>query len=56
MILNEMRDKYQSGRVFDWHDIYSSFAGVIFAFLVFHVALKRAFVANNRRLTTSTKV
>src|SRR5688572_2915337 len=31
MNLNEIRDKYQSGRVFDWYDIYSSFAGVIFA-------------------------
>jgi hypothetical protein len=41
MILNEIRDKYQSGRVFDWNDIYASFAGIIFAFLVFHVAFKR---------------
>ena len=41
MILNEIRDKYQSGRVFDWYDIYASFAGVIFAFVVFHLALKR---------------
>ena len=40
MILNEIRDKYQSGRVFDWYDIYASFAGVVFAFLVFNVALK----------------
>ena len=43
MILNEIRDKYQSGRVFDWYDIYSSFAGVIVALIVFHVTLKRAF-------------
>ena len=43
MILNEIRDKYQSGRVFDWYDIFASFAGVIFAFLVFHVALKRTY-------------
>ena len=35
MILNEIRDKYQSGRVFDWNDMYASLAGVIFAFLVF---------------------
>ena len=40
MILNEIRDKYQSGRVFDWYDIYASLAGVIFAFLVFYVTLK----------------
>jgi len=39
MILNEIRDKYQSGRVFDWNDIYASFAGVVFSFVVFHVAL-----------------
>jgi hypothetical protein len=48
MILNEVRDKYQSGRVFDWYDIYASFAGVIFAFLVFHVALKRIFGTNSK--------
>lgn len=41
MVLNEIRDKYQSGRVFDWNDIYASFAGVIFSFVVFHVALKK---------------
>jgi hypothetical protein len=41
MILNEIRDKYQSGRVYDWYDIYASLAGVIFAFLVFHIALER---------------
>jgi len=41
MILNEIRDQYQSGRVFDWNDIFASFAGVVFAFLVFHVALKK---------------
>ena len=38
MILNEIRDKYQSGRVFDWNDMYASLAGVIFAFLVFSLA------------------
>ena len=37
MILNEIRDKYQSGRVFDWNDMYASLAGVIFAFLVFNL-------------------
>jgi hypothetical protein len=36
MILNEIRDKYQSGRVFDWYDIYASLGGVIFALLVFY--------------------
>jgi len=41
MILNEIRDKYQSGRVFDWYDMYASFAGVIFAFFVFYLAIKR---------------
>ena len=40
MILNEIRDKYQSARVFDWYDIYASLAGVSFAFLVCHVTLK----------------
>jgi hypothetical protein len=40
MILNEIRDKYQSGRVFDWFDIYASLAGVIFAYLMFYVTLK----------------
>ena len=40
MILNEIRDKYQLGRVFDWYDIYASLVGVIFAFLVFYLTLK----------------
>ncbi len=40
MILNEIRDQYQSGRVFDWYDIFGSLAGVVFAFLMFHMALK----------------
>ena len=48
MILNEIRDKYQSGRVFDWYDIYASFAGIIFAFFVFHIALKKTYISNNR--------
>jgi len=46
MVLNEIRDKYQSGRVFDWYDIYASFAGVIFAFFVFYLAIKRTYNAN----------
>jgi len=53
MILNETRDKYQSGRVFDWYDIYASFVGVIFAFLVFHLALKKTYGANNQRQTSN---
>lgn len=35
MILNEIRDKYQTGRVFDMLDIYASIAGSILAYLVF---------------------
>ena len=47
MILNEIRDKYQSGRVFDWYDIYASLAVVIFAFLIFYATLKeRVFKIN----------
>lgn len=53
MILNEIRDKYQPGRVFDWHDIYASFAGVILTFLVFHVAIRRIYSSNNGRLTSN---
>ena len=41
MVLNEIRDKYQPGRVFDMLDIYASFAGVILAFFVFQVLLKK---------------
>ena len=41
MVLNEVRDKYQTGRVFDWFDIYASFAGVIFAYFIFDVLLKK---------------
>ena len=48
MILNEFRDKYQSGRVFDWYDIYASFVGVIFAFLLFNVTLKRKYRQKSR--------
>ena len=40
MILNEIRDKYQSGRVFDWYDILASVLGVMLAFLVYHLMLK----------------
>jgi hypothetical protein len=47
MILNEIRDKYQSGRVFDWNDIYASFAGVVFAFLVFQVVIKKTYRSIN---------
>jgi len=35
MVLNEIRDKYQAGRVFDVHDIYASVTGIILAYLVF---------------------
>ncbi|THU37972.1 hypothetical protein FAM09_14890 [Niastella caeni] len=40
MILNEIRDQYQSGRVFDWYDIFGSLGGVVFAFLVFNFVFK----------------
>ena len=49
MILNEIRDKYQSERVFDWNDMYASLVGLIFALLVFHVELQRTYRSNNRR-------
>ncbi len=35
MTLNEIRDNYQTGRVFDMLDIYASIAGSILAYLVF---------------------
>ena len=35
MVLNEIRDKYQAGRVFDVLDIYASVAGIILAYLVY---------------------
>ena len=35
MVLNEIRDKYQAGRVFDVLDIYASVTGIILAYLVF---------------------
>jgi hypothetical protein len=46
MILNEIRDQYQSGRVFDMFDIYASLAGVLFAYLLFELILKKDLVAN----------
>ena len=51
MILNEIRDKYQPGRVFDWYDLYASFAGVVFALFVFQVTFKRTGVRKDRRPT-----
>lgn len=36
MILNEIRDKYQTDRVFDMLDIYASVTGCIFAYLIYH--------------------
>jgi hypothetical protein len=41
MVLNEIRDKYQAGRVFDMLDVYASVTGVIVAYVVF-VGLARA--------------
>ncbi len=41
MLLNEVRDKFQSGRVFDLYDVYASFAGVVFAYLVVRALLSR---------------
>ena len=35
MVLNEIRDKYQAGRVFDMLDIYASITGVVLAYLVY---------------------
>lgn len=40
MVLNELRDKYQVGRVFDVNDIYASLAGVILAILVYYRLFK----------------
>lgn len=37
MILNEIRDNYQPGRVFDTLDIYASLAGVFMAYVVFRL-------------------
>lgn len=41
MILNEIRDKYQPDRVFDWYDIYASFFGVVFSFFVYNKTFKK---------------
>lgn len=41
MILNEVRDKWQDGRVFDLLDIYASIAGVCIAYLIFQLTLKK---------------
>lgn len=38
MILNEIRDKFQKGRVFDQYDIYASFIGVSLAYIVFNIS------------------
>ena len=44
MAANEIRDKYQSGRVFDLYDILASFVGVSLAFLILHFQLRRRMV------------
>jgi hypothetical protein len=43
MVLNEIRDQYQNGRVFDVFDIYASIAGVIVAYLFFRMTLMKSF-------------
>lgn len=45
MVLNEVRDKYQTGRVFDILDILASLAGVLFAYLVFRLTLEKDLAA-----------
>ena len=35
MIFNELVDKIQPNRVFDWFDIYASFVGVVCAYLFY---------------------
>ena len=40
MILNEIVDKYQPYRVFDWLDILASLVGVVSAYILFHFFLK----------------
>ena|SRR6186713_2900769 len=42
MVLNEVRDKYQTGRVFDMLDVYASVAGAALAYLVFRLTLRLA--------------
>lgn len=41
MVANEVRDRYQTGRVFDWKDIYASLAGVVVAWFVFHLTIRK---------------
>jgi hypothetical protein len=40
MILNEIIDKYQPRRVFDWMDIWASLVGVLCAAFVYYFVLK----------------
>lgn len=40
MVLNEVRDKYQTGRVFDMLDVFASVAGSILAYLIFRRAIR----------------
>ncbi len=40
MVLNEIRDRFQPGRVFDWYDICASVFGVASSFLLFHAKIK----------------
>jgi glycopeptide antibiotics resistance protein len=42
MILNEIRDEYQTGRVFDVFDIYASVAGIILAYLVYRIRIMKS--------------
>jgi hypothetical protein len=46
MVLNEIRDQYQTGRVFDIVDIYASATGVILAYLVFRMTIMRVLINN----------
>ncbi len=43
MVLNEIRDVYQTGRVFDWLDIFASLAGVFVAWQIYQFSLKKMF-------------
>ena len=47
MVINELRDQYQSGRVFDWLDIYASIAGVTVAYLLFRNSIEKNLTAGN---------
>jgi len=51
MVLNEIRDQYQTGRVFDMLDIYASLTGVILAYLVFRMTLRS--LSDNQAQTKS---